>query len=105
MADLADPQAARRAEGEDQAGVKRGVKALDDIPYAVLGLIVAAVCFFLGNVVFYRAPWQLIVAPVVGGLLGLVAGIQVVRSKNLRAFATLGEFRKATSSEVKKELW
>jgi hypothetical protein len=80
------------------------VKALDDIPYAVLGMTAAAVCFFLGNVVFYRAPWQLIVAPVVGGLLGLGAGIQVVRSKNLRAFATLGEFREAISSQGKKDL-
>ena len=74
------------------------VKALDDIPYAVLGLIVAAVCFFLGNLVFYRAPWQLIAAPAVGGLLGLIAGIQVVRSKDLRTFATLREFKEATLS-------
>ena len=101
---MADPETARRAEGDDQAGVRHSVKVLDDIPYAVLGLIVAAVCFFLGNIVFYRAPWQLIVAPIVGGILGLVAGIQVVRSKHLRMFATLREVKEAASEEGKKTL-
>ncbi|HKS20171.1 MAG TPA: hypothetical protein VJS63_13280 [Bradyrhizobium sp.] len=72
------------------------MKTLDDVPYAVLGAIFAAVCFFIGNLVFYRSLWQLLVAPMVGALLGLITGIQVARSKKLRPFATLREFKAGT---------
>jgi ribose/xylose/arabinose/galactoside ABC-type transport system permease subunit len=77
------------------------LKIPDDVPYAILGAILAAVGFLVGNLVFYREPWQLVAAPMVGAVLGLAAGMHVVRSRNLRFFATLREFTATIADENK----
>jgi ABC-type branched-subunit amino acid transport system permease subunit len=76
------------------------LKFLDDVPYAILGAFFAAVTFFLGNLVFYQFLWQLALAPIMGALLGFLAGVQVVRSKKLRVFATMREHRIAIADHT-----
>jgi hypothetical protein len=69
------------------------LKSIDDISYALLGTVLAATCFLLGNVIFYKAVWQLVAAPFVGGVLGLVAAASVLRDMKLPLAATMGDVK------------
>ena len=64
-----------------------------------LGTLFAAATYFIGNLVFYQYPLQLVAAPIVGALLGLLAAVQVVRSKKLPIFVTLREYRIAVAHD------
>jgi len=69
------------------------VKSIDHVSYVLLGTIVAAAGFLLGNAIFYKAMWQLVAAPVVGGILGLVSAAWVLRDMKLPFTATLGDVK------------
>jgi hypothetical protein len=73
----------------------RNLKSLDDMPYVLIGTILATVGFFVGNLFFYRYNWQLIVAPVIGAILGFAAGVLVLQGRKLHFSTTLGEFKAA----------
>lgn len=66
---------------------------IDRLSYALLGTIIGAIGFLLGNAVFYKAAWQLFAAPVVGGILGLVAAASVLRDMKLPFTSTLGDVK------------
>jgi len=69
------------------------MKSIDRLSYALLGTIVGATGFLLGNAIFYNAPWQLVAAPIVGGILGLVAAASVLRDMKLPFASTLGDVK------------
>ena len=69
------------------------MKSIDDMPYAVIGACVAAIIFFVSNLFVYRYLWQLELAPVVGAVLGYVAGVWVLRDRKLPIGATMAEFK------------
>ena len=75
------------------------MKSIDDLPYALIGAALATIGFFVGNLVFYQHTWQLVVAPVVGAALGLLAGALALRGKKLPVLATLGDFKEAMKRE------
>ena len=75
------------------------MKSIDDMPYAILCVGFGAACFLLGNALTHQYLWQLWLAPVVGGVLGYVAGVTTLRSQKLTFTATLGEFKAANSTE------
>lgn len=79
------------------------MQCLDDLPYSVFVAFLGAAAFFLGNLVFYQFPWQLVAAPIMGGLLGFVAGVRVVRSKKLPIFATVREHRIAMAGDKQRD--
>ena len=69
------------------------MKSIDNFSYAGVGATVGAAGFLLGNAIFYEAIWQLVAAPVVGGILGLVAAIWVLRDMKLPMAATMGDVK------------
>jgi hypothetical protein len=71
------------------------VKLIADLPYVVFVTLLGAAGFLIGNLVFFQFSWQLVAAPIVGGLLGFLAGVLEVRSKKLTFFATMREHRTA----------
>jgi hypothetical protein len=78
------------------------VKSVDDIPYALVGAVLGAVCAFPGNLLFHRYAWQIGAAPIAGGVLGYVAGIMALRSKRLSASSTMAEMKLALRREREK---
>jgi len=76
------------------------LRSIDDIPYALVGTAIGAMCFFLGNLVFFKSPWQLALAPVVGAVLGYVAGIAALRDKKLPSAATMGQMKGALKDKI-----
>jgi ribose/xylose/arabinose/galactoside ABC-type transport system permease subunit len=81
------------------------LKSIDDLPYALICTVVIAACFLFGNLLVYQYNWQLIAAPVVGVLLGFLAGVSTLRGKKLRFSATIGEFKAAMKkSETNRPL-
>jgi hypothetical protein len=69
------------------------MKSLDDVPYAILGAAIGAMTFSLGNLLFFQYWWQLELAPIFGGLLGYIAGVSVLRERNLPIGSTLRDFK------------
>ena len=69
------------------------MKSIDDMPYAIIGACVGAILFFAGNLFMYRYLWQLELAPVVGAVLGYVAGVWTLRDRKLPISATMGDFK------------
>lgn len=66
------------------------MESIDRLSCSLLGAIVGALGFLLGNAIFYKAAWQLVAAPIVGGLLGLLAAASVLRDMGLPFASTLG---------------
>lgn len=71
------------------------MKLIDDLPYVVFVMLLGAAGFLIGNIVFFQSLWQLVAAPIVGGLLGFLVGVLELRSKKLPIFATMREHRAA----------
>jgi len=69
------------------------MKSIDRLSHSLLGTVVGATGFLLGNAVFYKAAWQLVAAPIVGGILGLVAAASVLRDMRLPFASTLGDVK------------
>lgn len=69
------------------------MKSIDRLSDCVLGAMFGAAGFLLGNAIFFKATWQLVAAPVVGGILGLVAAMKVLRDMKLSLAATWGDVR------------
>jgi hypothetical protein len=67
--------------------------SIDRLPYSLLGAVVGATGFLLGNAVFHKAAWQLVAAPIVGGILGLAAAAWVLRDMKLPFASTLGDVK------------
>lgn len=65
--------------------------------FSYAGFIAAldALGFFLGNLVLNFGLWQLIVAPVIGGGLGWLCGVWVLRERRLPASATMADMKSA----------
>lgn len=81
------------------------MKSIDDMPYAMIGACLGAICFLAGNIVFYRYGWwQLALAPVFGAFLGCVAGVGTLWGRKLPIDATMGDFKAAmqASPELQK---
>ncbi|WP_407155062.1 hypothetical protein [Bradyrhizobium sp. STM 3557] len=78
------------------------MKSVDDLPYAFVGAIFGGVCFFLGNLLFNHSAWQLIMALVVGAILGCLAGVMALRSKRLSCSATMREMKLAMERESRE---
>jgi uncharacterized membrane protein len=68
---------------------------LDNFSYARVGAALGALCFFLGNLVLNFGLWQLIVAPIIGVILGWLCGVWVLKERRLPASATVAEMKSA----------
>jgi uncharacterized membrane protein YfcA len=71
------------------------MRSLDDMPYAVIGAVVGAVLFMFGTLFVYRYDWQLVAAPVVGAILGYLAGVWTLKDRKLPIGSTLRDFKTA----------
>jgi uncharacterized membrane protein YfcA len=71
---------------------------IDDVPYALIGTLLAVIGFFLGNLVFHQYTWQVVIAPIVGGILGFLASVMTLRSKKLPISATMRDFKNRDSN-------
>ena len=71
------------------------MKSLHECPYAWFIAAIGALCFFLGNLILNFGFWQLIVAPLVGGALGWISGVWVLKDLRLPAGATMSEMKSA----------
>jgi hypothetical protein len=69
------------------------LKSLDDMPYAILGALVAATIFMVSTLFVYRYGWQLVAAPIVGAILGYIAGVWTLKDRKLPIGSTLRDFK------------
>lgn len=67
--------------------------SLDKFSYAGVIAALGALGFFLGNLVLNFGRWQLIVAPLIGGGLGWLCGVWVLKERRLPASATMAEMK------------
>lgn len=68
---------------------------LHKLPYAGVIAALGGLGFFLGNLVLNFGLWQLIVAPIIGGALGWLCGVWVLKERRLPASATMAEVKSA----------
>jgi hypothetical protein len=71
----------------------------DNTSYVLLGTLLGAFGFFVINLLFLQTSLELLLAPLVGAVLGCLAGIKSVRDKKLPMSATFRDFKAAAARE------
>jgi ribose/xylose/arabinose/galactoside ABC-type transport system permease subunit len=78
------------------------LKSIDDVPYVLIGIVLATVGFLVGNLIFHQHLWQVIVAPFAGAIMGFLAGLIALRGRSLPYLATLRDFKAAMKRETNR---